>query len=415
MSQRPNPPRGMRDLLPSEVALRRHLLTKILDVYERYGFEQIETPLVEEIERLSGSDGGENTTLIYKVLKRGLDWPPESERDAVDLGLRYDLTVPLARFYSTHSNELLLPFKSIQTGPVFRAERPQKGRYRQFTQCDIDIIGDPSPDAEIELVTATVEALNACGLGGFSIRMNHRRILETWVNGAGFAPSQRTSVLIAMDKLDKIGLDGVRSELQTFGNVDAADRLIDTLESVATMPDWIDRVSEVFPEGTDKNAFDDLRAMEAAVRQVSDVDVKLDPSLVRGMGYYTGAIFEVQHEESSGSVGGGGRYDGMVGSMSGQDTPAVGFSIGFERLCHILEGAATKRPGRRIVLLHGPGESSNAIALTTAQLRANGSIVRREQAVKNRGAQLNRLAQAGYTHWAELKDGNMSDLQELKD
>jgi histidyl-tRNA synthetase len=413
MSQRPSPPRGMRDLLPAEVALRRTLLNRILDVYGRFGFEQIETPLVEEIERLSNSDGGENTTILFKILRRGLTEWPTSEGESVDLGLRYDLTVPLARFFATNSNQLLLPFKSIQTGPVFRAERPQKGRYRQFTQCDIDILGEASLGAEVELVTATSEALRACEVGEFTIRLNHRRILESMVTAVGYEPSQAAAVLIVLDKFDKIGAAGVHEQLLAFGNSSAATALRALLERIES-GDAVDPGRDL-PAGTDLDALEEIQRIGNAVATAAGVKTELDFTLVRGMGYYTGAIFEIQHDEFKGSIGGGGRYDRMIGKLSGVDTPAVGFSIGFERLVHILESRAIEATtSDRIAFLYPQGTDLAVVARVAAALRAEGVVVRTDLAAKNRKAQLSRLTDAGFTHWVELRDGNPTAAQPLQ-
>jgi len=405
----------MRDLLPSEVVLRRHLLGRIVEVYERYGFLQIETPLLEEIDRLLGSEGGENEKLIYKVLRRGIEtWPPATEGEAVDLGLRYDLTVPLARYFASHSADLPVPFKALQTGPVFRAERPQKGRYRQFTQCDIDVLGDASAMAEIELVCATSEALAACGLDGITVRMNHRGVLDGMVSAAGYDADRKAAVLITIDKIDKIGLDGVRTELRALGDPGPADRLADML-AASIEAEGSAATLAALPATVDEVAVADLETIRVAVREALPwVEVAFDASLVRGMGYYTGPIFELAHDESSGSLGGGGRYDRMVGKLSGQDVPAVGMSIGFERLCHVLEGRARDWDRRdRIVFLHDAMAPAGEVVRQANALRGGGAVVRREVAVKNRRGQLARAAAAGCSHWAEYRAGEEPVVQAL--
>jgi histidyl-tRNA synthetase len=405
----------MRDILPGEVALRRELLTRILDVYQRFGFEQIETPVVEEIDRLVSSEGGENTTLVYKIMRRGLAEWPSSEGDAVDLGLRYDLTVPLARFFATNSNELLLPFKSIQTGPVFRAERPQKGRYRQFTQCDIDILGEPSLGAEVELVIATSEALRSCEVGDFTIRVNDRRILESLVSGAGYSRDQLSGVLIAFDKLDKIGVAGVHDELSRIDDGDATKNLVAVIEAMSAAKGW-DEIVHALPSSVATQAVDDLIAVRDAVAKAADwLSVELDITLVRGMGYYTGSIFEIQHNEFKGSIGGGGRYDRMIGKLSGVDTPAVGFSIGFERLVHLLENKNIDvRTGKRVALLYAKDAVLADVANVASVLRQDGDVVRTDVAAKNRKAQLTRLTEAGFTHWVEMHNGTPLAVQPLE-
>ncbi len=416
MAQRPTPPRGMRDLLPEEVATRRLLLGRIIAVYERYGFVQIETPLVEDIDRLLDSGGGENEKLIYKILRRGqaIDWPPASEAEAVDLGLRFDLTVPLARYFATNESSLPYPFKAIQCGSVFRAERPQKGRYRQFTQCDIDVIGDSSLMAEVELITATAEALDACEVGEFVIRMNDRRLLESLVSHSGFAPEQYAPVFIAVDKLDKIGVEGVHDELIRINDGDATKHLTETLEALFGSRGFaptLEVLSSVVPAAV----LEDLAAVvEGVVAASPAVRIELDATLVRGMGYYTGTIFEVEHAASAGSLGGGGRYDRMIEQLAGIAAPAAGFSIGFERLCDMLQTSiSTTRHRRRIALLYAKDESIAAIAQCAQQLRANGNVVRREVAVKNRANQLSRLEKLGFTHWAELRDGAVTEVAPL--
>lgn len=402
----------MRDLLPVEVALRRELLGRILDIYRKFGFQQIETPIVEEIDRLAGSEGGENTTLIYKILRRGLAEWPASEAEAVDLGLRYDLTVPLARFFATNSNELLLPFKAIQTGPVFRAERPQKGRYRQFTQCDIDILGEASNLAEIELVTATSEALRACGVDEFTVRVNDRRVLESLVASAGFDSSQLTPVLITLDKLDKIGVSGVSAELSKIDDGSSSRNLMKTVEALVGAMGW-DEVVDALPTDVSDEAIEGLAAIRDAVNVASPwISMALDVTLVRGMGYYTGPIFEIQHNEFGGSIGGGGRYDRMIGKLSGVDTPAVGFSIGFERLVHILESKPMSTGAdKRIALIYSKDASLSDVNRAAMKLREGDRVVRTDVAVKNRKAQLARFENAGFTHWVELRDGVVSEIQ----
>lgn len=411
MSKRPVPPRGMRDLLPAEVLQRRHLAGRIVAVYERYGFQQIETPIVEDIERLVGSGGGENEKMLYKILKRRLDWPQQSEADVVDLGLRYDLTVPLARYYATHSDELLSPFKSIQMGSVFRAERPQKGRYRQFTQCDVDIIGERSVLAEVELIAATAEALQACDIGEFTIRLNDRRLLERLVFGSGYEPAQQGAVLIALDKVDKIGHAGVVAELQKIGNDAAAAKLGTVLEALIAVR-GLDQVLQAV-QGVDDGVVESLTAIAQGIgAALPSVSVEVDPTIVRGMGYYTGSIFEIEHADSTGSLAGGGRYDGMIGRLLGSDAPACGISIGFERLWNMLaDRIATDGEMPRTVLLYD-GDDVGSVMTAAARLRQDGHVVRCERAVKNRSAQLNRLGKAGFTHWTTL-DAKSADPQPI--
>lgn len=408
MAQRPSPPRGMRDLLPDVVLTRRELLRRILETFEQYGFTQIETPLLEEIERLHGSEGGENEKLIYKVLRRGIgdNWPPKSEADAVDLGLRFDLTVPLARYWATNSESLPHPFKAIQTGPVFRAERPQKGRYRQFTQCDIDVIGDASPMVEVELICAMADTLRACDIHEFVMRINDRRLVDALVKYAGFRDEEITSVMIAIDKLDKIGVEGVHAELLRIHTGTPTKVLTETLEALDGTRGFSSTL-DVLASSVPTDVLEDLSAILQGVHSpMPDVRIELDPTLVRGMGYYTGTIFEIENAESSGALGGGGRYDNMVQKLAGMSAPAAGFSIGFERLCDVLHGRITSQQSVvRVALLHAKDEALPAVARVAHSLREQGDIVRREVKVKNRAAQLNRLKAAGFTHWTELVDG----------
>lgn len=414
MATRPHPPRGMRDLLPEEVRTRRLLLERIIGVYERYGFVQIEAPVLEEIDRLLGSQGGENEKLLYKVLRRGLDWPPATEAEAIDLGLRYDLTVPLSRYYATNADQLPSPFKAIHSGPVFRAERPQKGRYRQFNQCDIDIIGESALLAEIELVAATAEALQACEVGEVTFRMNDRRLLTQLVRSCGYDEAQFGRVLIAVDKLDKIGLSGVSEELATLENPRAATMLTETLgalDGVRGVDDTLRELADVVEEAVLEDLQTIARGVAAAAPQVK---LEVDATLVRGMGYYTGPIFEIEHAESAGALGGGGRYDQLLKNLSGFDAPAVGMSIGFERLFDLLHGTLKKTAEtKRLAVLYPKDANYADVARLCQDARRGGAIVRREASVKNRSAQLARLEAQGFTHWCELRNGELTRQQQL--
>ena len=402
MSQRPLPPRGMRDVLPVQARRRRNLQQRILDTFESFGFEQIETPMLEEIDRLLDSEAGDNAKLIYKVLRRGIDWPPASEKDAVDLGLRYDLTVPLARFFATNQAELPQPFKSIQIGPAFRAERPQKGRYRQFTQCDIDVLGDASPIADAELVVATLSAIRNCGLDGFSLRMNSRELLDSLLRNCGFAENELSETLVIFDKLDKLGLGGVEAELNAY-NANAAQKLI---KFVAESDD----LSAI----VDERVLRQMQEIEDAIKSAEpNTPVKLDISVVRGQGYYTGPVFEVMHAELGGTLAGGGRYDNMIKKLSGIDVPATGMSIGFERLDSLLEAAEIQTETQRIVLLHKDANAADVISGAN-QLRAPNRHIRTERAAKNQRAQLERLSKAGFTHFVNLGESEVRALGDTK-
>jgi histidyl-tRNA synthetase len=395
----------MRDLLPEEVLQRRELLERILGVYEQFGYQQIETPALEELDRLLGSEGGDNEKLIYKVLKRGIEeWPPASEVDAVDLGLRYDLTVTLARFFASHSHELLSPFRAIQVGSVWRAERPQKGRYRQFTQCDIDILGEPGPMAEVELLASGAEALRAAGLSDFVIRINDRRILRSLVEWAGFDPDAEAAVLVAVDKLDKIGVEGVAEQLALVDDDGAASRKLADLMPLISEARGLDGVLAALPVDVDSTVRE-LELIIDGVREMAAVTVEflVDPTLVRGQGYYTGPIWEVEVAGSPGSVASGGRYDRMVGKLSGIDVPAAGFSIGFERIWDLVADQLETEGGQRVALLYGDGVSIADIGAAARSLRESATAVRIERAAKNRNGQLARLAAAGFTHWVEFR------------
>jgi histidyl-tRNA synthetase len=339
-----SPARGMRDLLPADVAVRDHVLESISAVYRRFGYQRIETPALEHIDRLSSGEGGDNEKLIFEVLRRGL--PPEVPpgtplRELVDLGLRYDLTVPLTRFYGNNHASLPMPFRSLQVGPVWRADRPQRGRYRQFYQCDIDMIGEPTVLAEAELIEATSEALAAIGLAGTTIRLSDRRFLAALAADCGVPGDSRDEFFITLDKLDKIGWSGVRSELLEIGldgaQVSAVEKKTQELADVSA-----DRLADALAESVPSLAapvIEDLSATAESLDRLARVRPlawQFDPTLVRGMGYYTGQVFEIIHPEMSGSVAGGGRYDKLIGRSLGHDVPACGFSIGFERIVDLL-------------------------------------------------------------------------------
>ena len=339
-----SPARGMRDLLPADVAVRDHVLESISAVYRRYGYQRIETPALENIERLQSGEGADNEKLIFQVLRRGL--PPEvaagtSLRELVDLGLRYDLTVPLTRFYGNNHASLPTPFRSLQVGPVWRADRPQRGRYRQFYQCDIDMIGEPSVLAEAELIEATSEALAAIGLTGTTIRLSDRRFLAALAADCGVPAEAQDTFFITVDKLDKIGWDGVRAELVELG-FDAA-RVAAVAEKIQGLTDVpADKLADTLADsvpGLARPVVEDLAATAASLDRLAgerSLSWQFDPTLVRGMGYYTGQVFEIIHPEMSGSVAGGGRYDKLIGRSLGHDVPACGFSIGFERIVDLL-------------------------------------------------------------------------------
>ncbi|WP_345751032.1 histidine--tRNA ligase [Microbacterium rhizophilus] len=420
-----NPPRGMRDFLPADKARRERVLAVIRERYRAHGFDEIETPVVEEYARLHAGIGGDNEKLAFNILRRGLDTEAihaaaEDQAALTDLGLRYDLTVPLARFYASNRAALPTVFRSIQIAPVWRAERPQKGRYRQFMQCDIDIIGDPSARAEAELIVASLDTLAALSLAGASVRINDRRALDAMLDVFGFAAEERPGVLITIDKLDKIGPSGVTAELRERGATAAA---VDAFEEFLARPLGGEippygeaQIRAALPEGVPDEIVAHLVGIGesvAAARPDGDVPLQFDPFLVRGMGYYTGTIFELAHPSVSYSLGGGGRYDGMIGRFLGQDVPAVGFSIGFERIVDlVLLREADAAPA--VVLVHDRDVPVAELLALKAQLVAEGSRVRLEQRTKNLKALLDRAGADGYTAFAAVSAGATRRDLELK-
>lgn len=396
MAARPVPVRGMRDLLPGQVRHREHVRAGLEAIYRSYGYEPIETPALEAIDRLTSGEGGENEGLIYRVLRRDLrDLSDVGDlRDLADLGLRYDLTVPLTRYYATNSAQLADPFRSLQIGPVWRAERPQRGRYRQFIQCDIDVLGEATIGAEVELLSATCDALRATGLSGFTVRVNDRRVLEALVVGSGFPADLTRQVLITLDKLDKVGAEGVAEQLAPLGHAQAAARLMDVL---ADEKAGVGALAAVLRGALPDDAVEAVDTIMTAVsdQRLDGVDVAFDATLVRGMGYYTGPIFEVAHVGSPGSIAGGGRYDRLVAKSGGADVPACGMSIGFERLCDLLT-PDEQAPGRRVVVLHDPGAPLGPLLRAARDLRADGYTVTRATRAGRPGKQLPRLAAQGH-------------------
>ena len=392
------PLKGMRDLLPAEQALRDHIRGQILQVYREAGFERISTPMLEDMENLDKSEGGENLNLIFKVLKRGekLSAALEEGRydQLADMGLRYDLTLPLSRYYAANRSVLPAPFKVIQTDRVFRAERPQKGRLREFVQCDIDILGDESPNAEVELIDVTARALLRIGFADFTVNVNNRRILRGMLESMGFAPDTLDSVCITFDKMDKVGPEGVRAELLEKQMPAAA---VDALASFLAQGDV--SLEAVAARCADPSIADGLRYVLATAGRLAQgkYQVAYCPSLVRGQGYYTGMVFEVVCPQFAGAVAGGGRYDNMVGKFLGQQVPAVGFSIGFERVCGILLEQGYRIPGARqkLALLYRAGDDFAAVLAQAEALRAEHSVTVLAQG-KKLGKQLASLEAAGF-------------------
>lgn len=383
----------MRDFLPQDKIKRERLIATVIDSYIARGFQQIETPVLEDLDRLTSGQGGDNEKLVFKVQKRGEEFTQalESGQELADLGLRFDLTVPLTRFYASNHAKLPRVFKAIQTGPVFRAERPQKGRYRQFIQCDIDIIGDDSILAELELLSASLSALESIGIKDATIRINHRELLRSNIQALGISASDALSAMITIDKLDKIDIEGVSKELgEKFGGA---------VQKAAQ--DWLFAIdSSNIPELL-KPIWDGLGDQARSLR--------FDPTLVRGMGYYTGSIFEIEHPGSGSSIGGGGRYDGMVGKWLGTDAPAVGISLGIERIVDLIPDQQSA--GESVVLVLEPNTEARGLAIQQ-QLIKSGRQVRLEIRPKNLKALLEQLAESGYQRFA-IVDESVSDLSGL--
>ena len=428
----------MRDFLPADKARRERVLAVIRERYRAHGFDEIETPVMEEYGRLHAGIGGDNEKLAYNILKRGLD--AETVRAAAgdpaavdiaalaDLGLRYDLTVPLARFYATHRGVLPTVFRAIQIAPVWRAERPQKGRYRQFVQCDIDIIGDDSARAEAELIAATLDTLDALGLEGGSVRINDRRALDFLLDTFGFPAEERPGVLITIDKLDKIGPDGVVAELaERGGTPDAVEAFRAFLRRPQTLeynPYGERQVRKALPEEVPDEIVAHLVGIGEAVAAArpssgagadgaGGVPLVFDPFLVRGMGYYTGTIFELAHPSVDYSLGGGGRYDGMIGRFLGQQVPAVGFSIGFERIVDLVADQE-QDAAASVVLVHDADVPGAELLALKGALVADGARVRLERRTKNLKALLERAAADGYTAFATVSPGTTRPDLEIK-
>lgn len=407
------PVTGMKDILPEEMQIRDYVIGVIKETYGAFGFTSIETPCVENIENLSNKQGGENEKLIFKILKRGEKLnleAAESEKDLVDGGLRYDLTVPLVRFYSNHANELSNPFKALQMGNVWRADKPQRGRYRQFMQCDIDILGEPSNLAEIELILATTTTLGKLGFKNFQIRINERRILKAMAAYSGFAEDSYDSVFITLDKMDKIGLDGVEKELLENGFAkESVDKYLALFKGMESAEDGLSFLAGELGDYLEEEVKVSLQEIMESVRatQCSDFELVFDPTLVRGMSYYTGTIFEIAMPEFGGSCGGGGRYDKMVGKFTGNDVPACGFSIGFERIILLLMESGFKvpsQPSKVAYLLEKglPGEELCKVIAKAQEERREGKQILVVRMNKNKKFQKEQLTKEGYTDFQEF-------------
>lgn len=404
--------KGMKDILPSEQKMRDYVQGKILETYRASGFERISTPILEDSENLDKSDGGENLNLIFKVLKRGeklsqsLSEQNPTEKTLSDMGLRYDLTLPLTRFYAANKNSLQNPFKVIQTDRVYRAERPQKGRLREFIQCDIDILGDSSPNAEVELIEVTAQAMLNIGFKDFSINVNDRKILRNMLLTMGFSEDSLDSVCITFDKLDKIGAEGIEKELKEKNFPEKAIRnLVDFIKSDEEIT-----LDSVASKCSDSSIADNLKYIIKNAKEIAQnrYKIKYCPNLVRGQGYYTGAVFEIACDGFNGAVGGGGRYDNLVGKFIGQEIPAVGFSIGFERICSILLEKNYKIPGEKekCVILYDDSVSFPQVLKDSENLKKD-YIVSIIKKAKKMGPQYDMLEKQNYTKFAVYKEGKL--------
>ena len=410
------PVNGMKDIMPQEMEIRDYVTSVIKETYRSYGFTPIDTPAMENIGNLSGKLGGENEKLIFKVMKRGEKLKikeAETEKEVVDYGLRYDLTVPLCRFYANHANDLPKPFKALQIGSVWRADRPQRGRYRQFTQCDIDIIGDASNMAEIELILATTTTLGKLGFENFEIRINERRILKAMALKAGFTEDSFDEVFIILDKMDKIGIHGVHDELVDKGFdeevVNSYINLFTILEGKSDVTQAINCLREELSDTLDEDVAKSMKEIALAVdnSKVAKFDLVFDPTLVRGMSYYTGTIFEIAIPQFGGSCGGGGRYDEMIGRFTGGSVPACGFSIGFERIILLLLEQDFKIPtqSKKIAYLIDkklPYEKYVEVIKEANELRAKGENILVVKMNKNKKFQKEQLTQEGYEEFKEF-------------
>ncbi len=407
------PVNGMKDILPEEMQIRDYVQQVIRETYRSFGFTPIETPCMENIANLSNKQGGENEKLIFKVMKRGEKLKvkeAETEADLVDFGMRYDLTVPLVRYYANNANDLPSPFKSLQMGNVWRADRPQRGRYRQFMQCDIDIIGEPSNLAEIELILATTTTIGKLGFHNFEIKINERRILKAMAAYSGFPEEEFDTVFIILDKMDKIGLEGVAEELEKEGyakeSIDKYLALFNGVEQAQNGIRYLAGELEGFldPE-VERNLMEIIDSVEAA--KTADFRMVFDPTLVRGMSYYTGTIFEISMPELGAACGGGGRYDKMVGKFTGNDVPACGFSIGFERIILLLmESGFTvpmQRPKVAYLIEKGyPAEKLTEVIAKAQEERVAGKQVLVVRMNKNKKFQKEKLAAEGYKELVEF-------------
>lgn len=413
MALKKKPTTGMKDILPREMEIRDYVIGQIKETYRTFGFQSIETPCVEHIENLNNKQGGENEKLIFKILKRGQKLnleTAETESDLVDGGLRYDLTVPLSRYYANNANELPVPFKALQMGNVWRADRPQRGRFRQFMQCDIDILGEPTYLAEIELVLATTTLLGKLDFQNFTIRINDRRILKAMAQYSGFPAESFDTVFIILDKMDKIGIEGVAEELEKEGFAkESIDTYLGLFREITNDVEGVRYIKEKLSDVLEAGIAEDLETIINTVESVKTADFKMsfDPTLVRGMSYYTGPIFEISMDEFGGSVGGGGRYDEMIGKFTGNNTCACGFSIGFERIVMLLLERGYEIPtknGKKAYLIEKnmPADKLLNILKQATEERSAGTQINISIMKKNKKFQKDQLAADGYTEYVEF-------------
>lgn len=406
------PVRGTNDYLPKEMAVREKVRSEILKTYKKYGFMQISAPILEDIDNLLGSDGGDNTKLIFKVLKRGekldLSTPNLTERDLVDIGLRYDLTVPMVRLFCNNQNSLPTPFKTIQIDYSFRADRPQRGRSRQFIQCDIDILGDPTINAEIDVINTTAKTFLNLGFKNFVCKLNDRRILSDIILGTGFSADSECDVCVVLDKLDKIGIDGVTAELIDRGFDES--KVSALMEKIAKIQESGIESLEGF--GVRREVVDSVKQILSTTNALSggNYNIKFDISIVRGQGYYTGAVYEFYMEGFSGACGGGGRYDNMVEKMTGKKVPAVGFGLGFEPTCMLInEMGLLKAEDKLIACVYYPEDDFTEVLKYVEELNQTNNVSA-VPAKKNLGFQLQTLKANGFTHFVTLKDKQIKEI-----
>jgi histidyl-tRNA synthetase len=424
MSKKVLPPRGMNDILPVDAQRRQEIIQTLIPVYAKWGFVPVDCPAMENIDRLIGSDGGDNEKLVFQVLRRGLD---KSDYEAaifeplkmVDMGLRFDLTVPLARFYASNYNDLPKVSKFLQYGTVWRAERPQKGRFRQFMQWDADIVGDFEGLPEIEIILCTSEALLALGLSNFVVRFNDRRVLKALVDSVGIEPTRHSEAFVVIDKLDKIGIDGIKKEMEERGfNLASITKLIQKIAPflVSKAESIESGLHQLQINLDDKTAETMKEVFDEVSRYTSNYSIVFDPTLVRGMGYYTGQIFEIEYGDYPFSIAGGGRYDGMIGRFLGRDIPACGFSLGFDRILTILNDKniwPSNGERKKLVLLIEKESVSNALK-HSYELRSQGWDVSIVLKVKNIKKQLEEYRAIGFSHFCILGNFDAIEIRSIE-